>query len=535
MSQLNTVNKSTKKDQNGLIQAATQFMDPNTRKAAVYILGGISIGTLLYKAYKALPSPHCSIPTCPEMHPLLGHVPFFQQNYKNMHDALFELVKPYQICCVKLPGYHQIYLNTPELCEWVFTTEFNKFWKGTTNNDKVCDLFGQYGQGIFVSDDKHWRFHRKIGSRMFSVRNLRDYMYSCCANTTKSTMITLENLRTNNQQIDINDILGRMTFDCFTSIAFGKSFDSMKLYPEKHPFGVSFDALVELMAKRNQEPFWKIKRALNIDYEHDIFEHLKVIDTFCEKLITEKKADTKQLITDESGVNKFDLFTLYYNNNKALTNEEMKFLALNFIIAGRDTTRMVTSWFLYDLCQFSDVKKKVLEEIDEYNKQNKEGINYTTITKQFKYLEAALCESLRYHPVVPFSVREAKQDVIIPQNICKPPNGGNYLIKKGDRCVIHQYSVAKMEAFYQEPNKYDPMRFYEKGVRTYEQGIYPFFNQNPRLCLGRDFALMEAKIFLYNFLSKYSFEMIDGQEIHYNPGIILNMKNGMKVSLKVRE
>ena len=75
-------------------------------------------------------------------------------------------------------------------------------------------------------------------------------MYSCCINTTNSTMTILENLRAGDKDIDINDILGRMTFDCFTSIAFGKSFNSMKLYPAKHPFGVSFDALVELLPKR---------------------------------------------------------------------------------------------------------------------------------------------------------------------------------------------------------------------------------------------------------------------------------------------
>ena len=95
---------------------------------------------------------------------------------------------------------------------------------------------------------------------------------------------------------------------------------------------MSFDKLVEILPKSDWEPFWKIKRALNIDYEYEISEHLKVIDEFCNKLITEKRSDTVQRITDESGVDTFDLFSLYYNHNKELTNENMKFLALNFII-----------------------------------------------------------------------------------------------------------------------------------------------------------------------------------------------------------
>ena len=157
---------------------------------------------------------------------------------------------------------------------------------------------------------------------------------------------------------------------------------------------------------------------------------------------------------------------------------------------------MLTSWFLYDLSVFAEVKQRVISEIDAFNEvHNGNGIDYVSITKEFKYLEAALCESLRYHPVVPFSVREARNDVVVPRDIVKPPNGGNYVIRKGDRCTIHHYTISKMDKFYEEPLKYDPMRFYEKGVRTFSQAKYPFFNQNPRLCLGRDFALMEAMIF----------------------------------------
>eukprot|EP01084_Bolivina_argentea_P260779 440511_1 len=534
MAQLNSLTKAVNKEENKLIKAATKYIDPNSTKAAVIVLGGLSIGTLLYKIYNALPSPHPSIPSAPGFHPILGHAHIFRDNYSNLHDAVFKVVSEYDIVALKMPDFYQIYLNTPKLIEWVFTTEFNKFFKGYSQMEKFECLFGKYGEGIFVSDDSHWRFHRKIGSRMFSVRNLRDYMYNCCMKTTSSTLNVLEHLRITNGEIDINDILGRMTFDCFTSIAFGTSFDSMSLYPKKHPFGESFDVLVRELPKRNQEPLWKIKRWLNIDFEYEIQNHLKVIDKFTEDLITKRKKESIQNITDESGVNTFDLFTLYMNHKDTLTNREIKYIALNFIIAGRDTTRMLTSWFLYDLIMFPQVQKKVIDEIDMYNKENKNGINYNVISKQFKYLEASLCESLRYHPVVPFSTREARDDVIIPHNIIKPENGGHYVIKKGDRCVIHHFTIAKLDLFYKDPMKYNPMRFYEKGVRTFKQGVYPFFNQNPRLCLGRDFALMEAKIFVYHLLTKYSFEMVPNQVITYNPGIIFNMKNGLKISLKPR-
>ena len=114
-----------------LVTAATTLFDGDTRratKAAAIVVGGVAIGTLLYSAYKRLPSPHSSIPTAPQFHRLLGHVPFFKNNYEKMHDALSDLIGEYEIVALKLPDFYQIFLNTPKLCEWVFTTEFDKVW-----------------------------------------------------------------------------------------------------------------------------------------------------------------------------------------------------------------------------------------------------------------------------------------------------------------------------------------------------------------------------------------------------------------------
>eukprot|EP01084_Bolivina_argentea_P056837 103948_1 len=224
--------KAVENEDGTLMKAATKLIDIDSNsKVALMVLGGISIGALLYKTYQSLPSPHPSIPMAPNMHPILGHIPFFKNNYEKLHDAIYSVLKDRDIVSFKLPGFQSVFITTPELIEWVFTTQFDKFEKGDAQIEKFRDVFGNYGQAIFVSDGKHWRFHRKIGSRMFSVRNLRDYMYGCCTSTTVITMETLEKLNNSGLEIDINDLVSRMTFDCFTSIAFGTSFDSMSLYP----------------------------------------------------------------------------------------------------------------------------------------------------------------------------------------------------------------------------------------------------------------------------------------------------------------
>ena len=101
---------------------------------------------------------------------------------------------------------------------------------------------------------------------------------------------------------------------------------------------------------------------------------------------------------------------------------------------------MLLSWFLYDLSHHSDVKERVVAEIDAFRREHG-NMDYVSATKgsSFRYLEAALCESLRYHPVVPNTTREAKQDVVIPSHIASPPFCADVAILiRGRSCSVRQ-------------------------------------------------------------------------------------------------
>ena len=59
--------------------------------------------------------------------------------------------------------------------------------------------------------------------------------------------------------------------------------------------------------------------------------------------------------------------------------------------------------------------------------------------------------------------------------------------------IVHTYSYSRNPKIWKDPLKFDPLRFIEKGVNTYDAYKYPQFNLNPRLCLGKGFAMSEAK------------------------------------------
>ena len=142
-------------------------------------------------------------------------------------------------------------------------------------------------------------------------------------------------------------------------------------------------------------------------------------------------------------------------------------------------------------------------------------------------MEACLLETLRLYSVVPFLIRTAKKDVKIPNS--------NHIIKKGEVILVQTWIYGRLKRVWGNDSMlFKPERFINKGVNTYEPEIYPMFNINPRLCLGRHVAIMEAKLMVIKFLNKYCYKLVDKQKIEVESAPVLNMKYGLKVHVTER-
>jgi len=207
-----------------------------------------------------------------------------------------------------------------------------------------------------------------------------------------------------------------------------------------------------------------------------------------------------------------------------MNEQELRDIAVNFIIAGRDTTGEALSWFSYLLGQNKEIEKNVLKEINEVippHIQDSE-INYEMINK-CHYLECCLLETLRIRPSVPHLVRFAKVDIPLPDG---------HTIRKGDGLVIPLYAMGRLPWIWKNPEVFDPTRFENNN---YSPSQYPIFNLPPRLCLGKHVALLESKIALVRILRKFHMEPLPNQDVSYVFSITNQMKHGYKVKLIPRD
>ena len=107
-----------------------------------------------------------------------------------------------------------------------------------------------------------------------------------------------------------------------------------------------------------------------------------------------------------------------------MTDQYLRDITLNFIIAGKDTSANTLTWFFYLLCKHPLVQEKLALEVREATKADQ---NSTTpdelaelITDQvldkMQYLHAALTETLRLYPAVPVIIFVAKDFRMILNN-----------------------------------------------------------------------------------------------------------------------
>jgi len=197
----------------------------------------------------------------------------------------------------------------------------------------------------------------------------------------------------------------------------------------------------------------------------------------------------------------------------------MNFLRDNCItmfLAGRDTTAQTASFALSEIAQNPEVKKKLLDELQEIKEINMKNIN------NMKYLDNVIKETLRLYPIAHTVNRTAAKDATLPSGV---------KIYKGERIQINIHELHHNPKYWDNPEVFDPSRWDANPIKKMCQYI-PFFS-GPTVCLGKHLAINETKILVIQALKHFEFELQSVPQVRR--GIILLSKNGVKMKLKKRD
>jgi cytochrome P450 len=106
-----------------------------------------------------------------------------------------------------------------------------------------------------------------------------------------------------------------------------------------------------------------------------------------------------------------------------------------------------------------------------------------------------------------------------------------FRIPAGTGISINPLYTHHMPEYWPEPQRYDPMRFDPEVSRTRHKFAFVPFGGGAHMCLGLNFAYMQAKCFIWHLLNRYRVSMAPGYRPDWKIWPIPYPADGLAVSL----
>ncbi|CAD5170954.1 unnamed protein product [Musa acuminata subsp. malaccensis] len=256
-----------------------------------------------------------------------------------------------------------------------------------------------------------------------------------------------------------------------------------------------------------------------------------------ESIAEKKKLRSLKNHKDGGGKEKANLLSSYINDDddeeqqdshRQGSTEFDKFLrdtAINFIFAGRDTTGAALIWFFWLICNNPVVESNILEELRStpLGKQRSSSNDLTIFDPEelskLVYLHAALCESLRLFPPLPFHHQAALRHEVLPSG---------HRVEAGTKILSSLYSRGRMERIWgMDCLEFRPERWISEEGRVRHEPSCKFmsFGSGRRTCLGKEVAFTQMKAVVAAMVYNFQVQVLQGHVVEPKLSVILHMKN----------
>ncbi|KAK2386783.1 cytochrome P450 86A8 [Trifolium repens] len=481
--------------------------------------------------------------TGPKVFPFFGSLPVLFLNRNRVHDWMTSNLNQtggsstYQTCILPFPflarkqGFYTV-TSHPKNIEHILRTRFDNYPKGPTWQTAFHDLLGH---GIFNSDGDTWLVQRKTAALEFTTRTLRQAMARWVNRTIKNRLwCILDKAAKEKITVDLQDLLLRLTFDNICGLTFGKDPETLSPDLPDNPFSLSFDNATEATLQRLLYPgfLWRFQKLLDLGAEKKLKQSLKIVENYMNDAVSAREKSPSD-----------DLLSRFLKkrdgNGKPFDAGKLMHIALNFVLAGRDTSSVALSWFFWLVMNHPIVEEKILKELTEVlaesrggdcNRWTEEAVDFEEAEK-LVYLKAALAETLRLYPSVPEDFKYAVEDDVLPDGTVVPA---------GSTVTYSIYSVGRMKSVWGEDcMEFKPERWLSVQENRFEppKDGYKFvaFNAGPRTCLGKDLAYLQMKSVAAAVLIRYRLLPVPGHKVQQKMSLTLFMKYGLRVFLYPRQ
>ncbi len=203
-----------------------------------------------------------------------------------------------------------------------------------------------------------------------------------------------------------------------------------------------------------------------------------------------------------------------------MTDLQLRDEVMTIFLAGHETTANALTWTWYLLSQHPAVEQRVHAELDALGTDSPGSAELSRLP----YMLMVLSESMRLYPPA----------WVIGRRALDPYSAGGYDVPAGSIVLMSQYVTHRDPRWFPDPEAFDPERWRPERRTERPKFSYFPFGGGPRICIGEQFAWMEAMLVLATLARRWRLRLAPGARVAARPSITLRPRFGMPMSLEPR-
>jgi cytochrome P450 len=247
--------------------------------------------------------------------------------------------------------------------------------------------------------------------------------------------------------------------------------------------------------------------------------HQSYVDSMIDDIIAQRRQDDD---LDDRDLRGIMLCTQHRDSGKRLTDRNIRYQILTFLVAGHETTSGAPSFAPYYLSRNPSVLAEVRGETDAILGTDPDLEPTFEQVPKFRHIRRVLEEALRLWPTAPAFTRSPNADTVI---------GDRYPMRTHDWATVLIPLIDRDPSVWgEDAEEFRPNRFLPENSRGRAPHSYEPFGTGERACIGRQFALHAAVLVPARMLHRYDLTGDSEYELAISERLTL-MPKGFEVVL----
>jgi cytochrome P450 len=204
-----------------------------------------------------------------------------------------------------------------------------------------------------------------------------------------------------------------------------------------------------------------------------------------------------------------------------MNKQQLRDALATLFFASHEAVALALTWTCYLLALHPDIQDTLVNEL---HRSGRRETSLAAGLSALGYTRMVIKEALRLYPPNRSVGREALNDCEI----------GDYHVPAGTQLLMSQWVVQRDSRYFAVPEEFKPERWTTEFTKQLPRYAYFPFGGGPRVCVGQDFAMMEAVLVIATILRRFRLTLVNEQLVEPRPVVLLRPGSRIKIRLADR-